>query len=285
MNPPDVTAHAHCSFIPPQAYYSYNAVTQSSTMDSAMLAPSIPASALQLTEYSDATCTASVATKIVTSYPFIGCSNGVQVKTLPASVTNPCFYFRQSGYISSTTGDPPMPLLPGTWTVNSTYTTAAGCTDATKQARPLVCSATLGTDPKQHCQPQACSVRSRDKRWHHTLPFVVVSFTSLVHVVVLTPRFRLISFFSHVRVLQVVPDAQVDPFGLQIGDTCLSVAAAAPSSAPTTTSPTRSPTRTPTTSPPTTSPTTSPPSRSSTRSPTRPPTKFTTIPGNSFAPR
>ena len=125
-----------------------------------MALPAIAASGLQLTEYSDAACTTSVATEIVASYPFVGCSNGVQVQTLPMSpsITNPCFYFRQSGLLGSTTVAPALPLNSGTWTVTSTYTTAAGCTDATKQARPLVCSATLGT-AGQSCQAQACSVR------------------------------------------------------------------------------------------------------------------------------
>jgi len=130
-------------------------------MASAMALPAIAASALQLTEYSDAACNGKpVATEIVASYPFVGCSNGVQVQTLPMSpsITNPCFYFRQSGLLGSTTVAPALPLISGTWTVTSTYTTAAGCTDATKQARPLVCSATLGT-AGQSCQAQACSVR------------------------------------------------------------------------------------------------------------------------------
>ena len=131
-------------------------------MDSAMVLPAIAASGLQLTEYLDSSCTTSNGTEILASFPFMGCYNGVQVKTLPMSpyVTNPCFYFRQKGLLSSTTVKPALPLVPGTWNVTSYYTTAAGCTDATKQARPLVCSANpAGTAPGQTCKAKACSVR------------------------------------------------------------------------------------------------------------------------------
>ena len=140
-----------------QAYYRYNAVTQSSTT-----LPAIAASGLQLTEYRDSKCATTVATEIVKSLPFSGCSNGVQVKTLPLSPynINPCFYFRQNGLLSSATVAPALPLVPGIWNVTSTYATAAGCTDRTKQARPLVCSANpAGTVPGQTCKAKACSVR------------------------------------------------------------------------------------------------------------------------------
>jgi len=122
----------------------------------------------------------SNGTQIVASYPFMGCSNGVQVKTLPMSpyIINPCFYFRQNGFLSSTTVKPAFPLVPGTWNVTSYYTSAAGCTDITKQARPLYCSALLSTDPSVVCEPQACSVRSFAPR-HTTLRpvplFIIVS--------------------------------------------------------------------------------------------------------------
>jgi len=141
-------------------------------MASAMALPAIAASALQLTEYSDAACTTSVATEIVASYPFVGCSNGVQVQTLPMSpsITNPCFYLHQSGLLSSASIAPLLPLLPRTWTVTSYYTTAAGCMDTTKQAAPLSCSATLGTDLTQTCSAQTCSVRSPRARRQHMAP-------------------------------------------------------------------------------------------------------------------
>jgi hypothetical protein len=42
---------------------------------------------------------------------------------------------------------------------------------------------------------------------------------------------------------QVVPDAQVDPFGLQMAGTCLKVVTPAPTSAPSTKVTTRSPTK------------------------------------------
>ena len=162
LTPTHVITHAqsHMQFLSPfggQAYYRYNAVTQSSTT-----LPAIAASGLQLTEYRDSKCSTTVATEIVKSLPFTGCSNGVQVKTLPLSpyIINPCFYFRQSGLLSSTTVAPALPLVPGIWNVTSTYATAAGCTDATKQARPLVCSANpAGTAPGQTCKARACSVR------------------------------------------------------------------------------------------------------------------------------
>jgi hypothetical protein len=130
-------------------------------MASATSLPAIAASALQLTEYSDKICTKPDATEIVASFPFVGCANGVQVKVLPMSpyVINPCFYFRQNGLLSSTTVKPALPLVPGIWNVTSYYTSAAGCTDITKQARPLYCSAVLSTDPSVTCEPQACSVR------------------------------------------------------------------------------------------------------------------------------
>ena len=150
-----------------KAYYRFNAVTQTATMASAMVLPAIAASGLQLTEYSDAACTAPVATEIVASYPFVGCSNGVQVKTLPMSpyIINPCFYFRQVGLLISTTVAPALPLVPGIWNVTSFYTTAAGCTDTSRTTRPLSCSAhPAGTAPGQTCKAQACSVRFDELR-------------------------------------------------------------------------------------------------------------------------
>ena len=126
-----------------------------------MVAPTVPASALQLTEFSDATCTTDLVTEIVASYGFLGCSNGVQVKTLPASTINPCLYFRDIfgvGYTSAMTGDLALPLVPGTWNVTSHYPTSPSCA-----GYPLVCSALLGTDPGQVCDQgkNTCSVRSR----------------------------------------------------------------------------------------------------------------------------
>jgi hypothetical protein len=212
-----------------QAHYRFNALTQTSVN-----LPAMAASALQLTEYLDATCTTAVATEIMTSFPFIGCSNGVQVKTLPKSpyIINPCFYFRQNGLLSSSTVKPAMPLLPGIWNVTSTYTTAAGCTDTTKQAIPLYCSAKpAGTAPGQTCKAKACSVR-------------VVCYDPLSHVVFSSPfpTAQLVCF-------QVIPDAQVDPFGLQVGGTCLMVVTPPPTREPTAVSPTKSPTKSPTRAP------------------------------------
>jgi hypothetical protein len=123
----------------------------------------------------------------------MGCYYGFQFKTLPMSpyVTNPCFYFRQKGLLSSTTVKPALPLVPGIWNVTSYYTTAAGCTDATKQARPLVCSAhPAGTDPGQMCQAQACSVRSVRSRAlepHDDSIFCVHIFTPPPHLFPLFP--------------------------------------------------------------------------------------------------
>ena len=51
------------------------------------------------------------------------------------------------------------------------------------------------------------------------------------------------------RVFQVIPDAQVDPFGLQVGGTCLKVVTPAPTREPTAASPTKSPTKSPTRAP------------------------------------
>ena len=113
---------------------------------------------LQLTEYSDAKCTKPVATEIVFSVPWSGCFVGLLVTTLAATATNPCTAFRQASLVSSTKGNPALPLLPGTWDVFSTYATAAGCTDKAKKTGPLYCSATLGTDKRHKCSAAACTV-------------------------------------------------------------------------------------------------------------------------------
>ena len=55
----------------------------------------------------------------------------------------------------------------------------------------------------------------------------------------LSPVARLRSCFLP---LQVVQDAQADPFGLQVGGTCLKVVTPPPTRMPTTKSPTRAPT-------------------------------------------
>ena len=129
-----------------QGYYSFSAVSQTKPV----------IGGLQLTEYSDSKCTKAVATEIVFSNPWFGCWRGTYFGTYPASPTNPCFYLRQTGLISSTTGNPPLPLVPGTWNVTSEYLTAAGCEDKTKKTAPTFCSASQYTDTKVKCPTFAC---------------------------------------------------------------------------------------------------------------------------------
>jgi hypothetical protein len=129
-----------------QGYYSFSAVSQTKPV----------IGGLQLTEYSDDKCTKAVATEIVFSNPWFGCWRGTYFGTYPASPTNPCFYLRQTGLISSTTGNPPLPLVPGTWQVASWYSSAAGCEDKTKKTAPTVCSASQYTDTTAKCPTYAC---------------------------------------------------------------------------------------------------------------------------------
>ena len=129
-----------------QGYYSFSAVSQTKPV----------IGGLQITEYSDDKCTKAVATEIVFSNPWFGCWRGTYFGTYPASPTNPCFYLRQTGLISSTTGNPPLPLVPGTWNVTSEYLTAAGCEDKTKKTAPTFCSASQYTDTTAKCPTFAC---------------------------------------------------------------------------------------------------------------------------------
>ena len=124
-----------------QGYYKFKAITQTGKVSHA----------LQITEYSDDKCTMSVATEILVSFNFNGCYGTFLVTNFPASTTNPCFYLRQVGLISSSTVKPMLPLIPGIWNVTSSYMTAAGCSDKTRKTNPLYCRALLGTDPNQNC--------------------------------------------------------------------------------------------------------------------------------------
>jgi len=144
---PLFNAHTHLlSLSAGQAYFSFNAISQTKPV----------IGGLQLTEYSDSKCTHAVATEVVTGAPWFGCWRGSYWGTYPASATNPCFYLRQTGLISSTTGNPPLPLVPGTWNVTSEYLTAAGCEDKTKKTAPTFCSASQYTDTKVKCPTFAC---------------------------------------------------------------------------------------------------------------------------------
>ena len=129
-----------------QGYYRFNAVSQTKPV----------IGGLQLTEYSDSKCTRAVATEIVFGAPWFGCFMGGYFGTYPASTTNPCSYLRQTGLTSSTTGNPPLPLVPGTWNVTSSYLTAAGCSDTTKNTAPIHCSASQYKDTTAKCPTFAC---------------------------------------------------------------------------------------------------------------------------------